>query len=88
MMNVLFVVQFFAIGLMLVSFVQLVRIQFLSKAIRAAIDITHERRMDTINTGRTWVDIPYPNIDATYRNLKWYKPWERPSTLLVYDKEA
>lgn len=90
MVSFLFVVQFFALGLLLVSMVQLVRVQLLSKAIHRVIDETFDRRKAVLDAGGKYQEatlITYPNIDATYANLKWYKPWQRPSTLIVYDKE-
>ena len=85
MMNILLTIQYIALALMLVSFIQLIRIQFLSKVVRKAIYETFENR--TANRD-SYQKFPYPDIDATYASLKWYKPWQRPSTLLVYDKEA
>lgn len=87
MMEFLFVVQFVAIAAMLICMMQLVRLQFLSRVLRDAIDETHENRMSNLGSARI-DEYPYPNINATYKNLKWYKPWERPSTLIVYDKEV
>ena len=81
------IVQFAAFGLMTVSFVQVLRTHFLSKVVREAVDETFELRRAAIDSGNRHHNITYPDIDATYANLKWYKPWQRPSTLLVYDKE-
>lgn len=91
MLNFLFVAQFFAFGLFLVSMVQFVRVHFLSKAVHRVIDETFDRRKAVLDAGGKYEEvtlIPYPNIDATYNGLKWYKPWQRPSTLIVYDEEG
>ena len=90
MVNVLIAVQVAAIAGMIVSAIQLVRLHFLSKIIHFAIEETYDRRRAALDSGVKYLDvqsITYPDIDATYANLKWYKPWQRPSTLLVYDKE-
>lgn len=87
MLNFLLVVQFLTLGLMLVSVMQMIRVHFLSKTLSGVIDHTHELRVKALNDKAPLTPLPYPNIDATYNNLKWYKPWQRPSTLIVYDKE-
>lgn len=87
MMEFLIAVQFFAVAAMLICMMQLVRLQFLSKALQGVIDETYENRMANLGSSRK-EEYQYPNVDATYKNLKWYKPWERPSTLIVYDKEV
>ena len=87
MVNVLIAVQVAAIAGVIISVIQLIRLHFLSRIIHSAIDETFENRMATIGTDRSANAYTYPDIDATYANLKWYKPWQRPSTLLVYDKE-
>lgn len=87
MVNFLFVVQFVSLAALIICMVQLVRLQFLSRLVRRAIDETYDKRMATIGTDRDAYQYRYPDIDATYNGLKWYKPWQRPSTLLVYDKE-
>lgn len=73
---------------LVITVVQLIRLSILSSVVRHAIDDTFERRMSTIGTNTDPYQYPYPDIDATYSGLKWYKPWERPSTLLVYDKNG
>lgn len=90
MINVLIAVQIAAIAGVIISVIQLIRLHFLSKIIHFAIDETFSRRMAALDSGvkhPEFESIKYPDIDATYANLKWYKPWQRPSTLLVYDKE-
>lgn len=87
MVNFLFVVQFVCLAALIICMVQLVRLQFLSRLVRKAIDETYDKRMATIGTNEDHRKYQYPDIDATYNGLKWYKPWQRPSTLLVYDKE-
>lgn len=82
------ILQFFAIGLLIVSIVQMARTHFLSKALQIEIDETHRLRVAALESGNAYHNINYPNIDATYANLKWYKLWQRPSTLIVYDKEV
>lgn len=78
------------IALMGVSVIQITRVGFLSKAIRAEIHRVGDERMDIIKNGGSWEDVEkvkYPDIDQSHRNLKWYKPWERPSTLVAFEKE-
>jgi hypothetical protein len=70
------------IGALLITVFEMIRLKILSGIVRKAIDETFEKRMAGDYSCQ------YPNIDATYDGLKWYKPWERPSTLLVYDKEV
>ena len=77
------------IALMAVSVIQLARDSRMSKAIRAEISNTAQKRADIIARGGSWEEvtkIPYPDIDQSYKNLKWYKPWERPSTLVAFDE--
>lgn len=88
MVSLLFGLQFVCLAALLILMVQMVRLQILSRIVRIAIDETYNKRMATIGTGENAYQYRYPNIDATYDGLKWYKPWERPSTLVVYDKEV
>ncbi len=78
------------IAWIVVCLIQLVRLQLLSKAVRAAIDDAADKRQEIIDNGGTWEEvrtIPYPDIGQCYDSLKWYKPWERPSTLVTFEKE-
>jgi hypothetical protein len=83
-MNIFDAITLFCAFIMILLIVQMIRLHFLSKLISQAINDTFERRMSTIGTTDDPYKIPYPDIDATYNGLKWYKPWERPSTLLVF----
>lgn len=77
-------------AVIIISMIQTTRIGFLSKAIRAEINRVGDERMDIIKNGGSWEDVEkvkYPDIDQSHRNLKWYKLWERPSTLVVFEKE-
>lgn len=77
-------------AVIIVSMIQTARIGFLSKAIRAEIHRVGDERMDIIKNGGSWEDVEkvkYPDIDRSHRNLKWYKLWERPSTLIVFEKD-
>ena len=87
MVEFLIAVHFFALAAMLIGFMQLIRLEFLFRVLRDAIDEIYENRMANLGSVRK-EEYQYPNVDATYKNLKWYKPWERPSTLIVYDKEV
>lgn len=83
-------IMFACITLMVISGVQTTRVGFLSRALRAEISNTAQKRADIIARGGSWEEvttIPYPDIDQSYKNLKWYKPWERPSTLVAFEKE-
>ena len=78
------------IALIVVSMIQTARVGFMSKSLRAGINDTAQKRTDVIARGGSWEEvtkIPYPSIDKSYKNLKWYKPWERPSTLVVFEEE-
>ena len=86
-MNIFDAITLFCAFIMILLIVQMIRLHFLSKLIRQAINDTSEKRMSTIGTTDDPYKIPYPDIDATYNGLKWYKPWERPSTLLVFNKD-
>lgn len=77
-----------SIAALVICMIQLIRLHFLSSLVRKAIGNTFAKRMSTIGTANDPYQYPYPDIDATYDGLKWYKPWERPSTLLVYDKNG
>lgn len=76
---------------LIICCIQLARLSFLSNDLQKIIDEVYENRMAAIKSGKTWTEIQgtinYPDITATYNNLKWYKPWERTSTLIVYDKD-
>ncbi len=69
--------------------IHLIRLTLLSRMIRAEIEAVGRQREDMIkNTNATWAEISqiaYPDIDTSYRNLSFFKPWQRPSSLLVYD---
>lgn len=83
-------IMFACITLMVVSVIQITRVGFLSRALRAEISNTSQKRTDVIARGGSWEEvtkIPYPDINQSYKNLKWYKPWERPSTLVAFEKE-
>ena len=83
----LIVVQVLILGLCLAH---IVRIQFLGKAVRSELRKVSDKRLDVIADGGSWEIVcthKYPDINQSYKNLKWYKPWERPSTLVVFDKE-
>lgn len=71
--------------------IQFVRLNLLSKEIKRIIDDVYERRMAGIKNKLSYNECvaanPYPDIDATYDNLKWTTFWRRPSTLIVFDKE-
>ena len=79
------------IGIVLFSVllgIQLIRLTILSRMIRASIKEVGQKRQALINTEATWAEvkqIPYPDIDTSYRNLNFFKPWQRPSSLIVYD---
>lgn len=77
---------------MVVCAINIIRIEMLSNNLQKIIDEVYENHMAAIKTGKTRTEIKdtinYPDIHASYNNLKWYKPWERPSTLIVYDKEV
>lgn len=78
------------IALMGVSVIQTTRVGFMSRVIRAEISNTAQKRTDIIARGGSWEEVTmvrYPDINQSYKNLKWYKPWERPSTLVVFEKE-
>lgn len=84
------VITIACIALLVISGVQTTRVGFMSRALRAEISNTAQKRNDVIARGGSWEEvtmIPYPDIDQSYKNLKWYKPWERPSTLVVFEKE-
>jgi hypothetical protein len=83
-MNISDAITLFCAFIMILLIVQMIRLHFLSKLVRETIDDTFEKRMSTIGSTNDPYKIPYPDIDATYNGLKWYKPWERPSTLLVF----
>lgn len=72
--------------------VQLVRLSFLSREVHRIIDDVFERRMTALRAGKNYEDsirgAQYPDIDATYDNLRWYTFWRRPSTLIVLEKEV
>ena len=91
MINALISIQIATFIGVIVSAIHTVRLHFLSKAIHFAIDETFERRRAALNSGVNYSEvkstITYPDVDATFDNLKWYRPWQRPSTLIVYDKE-
>lgn len=74
-----------------ISAVQLIRLHFLSTSLSKVLKETFDKREAASLAGMRWSEIQqtikYPDIDATYNNLKWYKLWERPSTLIVYDKD-
>lgn len=74
-----------------ISAIQLIRIHFLSRNLSKVLDDVFSQREAASLSGMRWSEIQqtikYPDIAATYDNLKWYKPWERPSTLIVYDKD-
>lgn len=79
-----------SLGLLIVSFVQLIRVHFLSKLIQAEVRNTSEKRQAVLASGGSWKDadaVPYPDINQCYKNLKWYKPWERSSDLVVFEKD-
>lgn len=71
--------------------IQFVRLNLLSKEIGRIVDDVYERRMAGLKNKLSYDECvaanPYPDIDATYNNLKWTTFWRRPSTLIVFDKE-
>lgn len=70
--------------------IQLIRVQMMSNVLKAEIKAISNRRQAILTNGGSWndvSDVSYPDISQCYKNLKWYKPWERPSTLLVFEKE-
>lgn len=72
--------------------VQLIRLSFLSREVHRIIDDVFEKRMAGLRSGKNYEDsirgAQYPDIDATYDNLRWYTFWRRPSTLIVLEKEV
>lgn len=80
------VVQGVCITGLLVCVMQLIRISYLSSTIHGHIDRVFEERMALVRDGRAndSYTIPYPDVERSYANLKWYKFWQRPSTLVVF----
>lgn len=59
----------------------LFQLRAFSKYMSDAIDNTYESRVN----GNL---IPWPDVRASYDNLKWYKVWDyRFSNMIVYDKD-
>lgn len=71
--------------------IQFVRLNLLSKEIGRIVDDVYEKRMAGYKNNLSYDECvaanPYPDIDATYDNLKWTTFWRRPSTLIVFNKE-
>ena len=76
---------------LVLSTVQLRRIERLTNALLKIIEDVYQKRMAAVKKNKTLDDIvrdyKYPDIDLTYANLKWYKPWEPISNLIVYEKD-
>lgn len=88
------ILLYFVIILSIVLLIHMIRLSIMYKLLFQIIDDVYERRMKLLNSSVKYSDVEseiesivYPNISATYSNLKWYKPWERPSTLIIYDKD-
>lgn len=71
------------------------RVTILHNTLMNRLNEGHEKRMDIISNfkGNSYDDlqravdaIPYPDVHASYANLKWYKFWESPRNLVVMEK--
>lgn len=82
--------QIICTAALIMCIVQLIPLGFLSKEVHRIIDDVFDRRMAATRSGMSYEEtersIPYPDIDATYDNLRWYTFWRRPSTLVVFEK--
>lgn len=85
----LYTISAFALA---ITAIQFIRLNLLSKEIHRILDDVYERRMAGLKNKVPYDECvmsnPYPDIDATYGNLKWTTFWKRPSTLIVYDKKG
>ena len=85
----LYTISAFVLG---ICVIQIIRLRYLSKEIHRILDDVYERRMaglkNKVSYDECVMSNPYPDIDATYNNLKWTTFWKRPSTLIVYDKKG
>lgn len=91
-MTILFgVLMTISIVSLVLSTVQLRRIERLSNALQKIIEDVYQKRMAAVKKNKTLDDIvrdyKYPDIESTYDNLKWYKPWEPISNLIAYEKD-
>lgn len=90
--TLLITVQIICAVALIMCVVQLIRLSFLSREVHRIIDDVFEKRMAGLRSGKNYEDsirgAQYPDIDATYDNLRWYTFWRRPSTLIVLEKEV
>jgi hypothetical protein len=87
MENILIAITILSLFIVIIAFVQLIRLGHLSDTLDVIINETHEKRKLAIKTpGDDFTKFPYPDVGATYNNLKWYTPWKSTSSLIVYNK--
>jgi hypothetical protein len=86
MENILIAITILSLFIVIVAFVQLIRLGHLSDTLDVIINETHEKQKLAKYFGEDYTKFPYPDVGATYNNLKWYTPWKSTSSLIVYNK--
>lgn len=75
---------------LIICVIYLIRLQILTGEILRITDEIYEKRMSSLFNKELYYECiantPYPDVEATYNNLKWYTFWKRPSTLIVFEK--
>ena len=75
----------FSMLAVLVSILNLIRIDRFGKFMRAELSRVSHSRMADINNGNSFKQ-SWPNVMASYRNLKWYDVFNYDfKSLMVYD---
>lgn len=86
-MGITFII-IFSLGVAIVSVIQIIRISRLSDALEKIIDeIRDNRKLGVDPRSGDLSKLRYPDVNASYNNLKWYTPWKSTSSLIVYNKE-
>lgn len=79
----------FSLGLMAISCIQVFRLSRLSNTLEKIIDEVHTNRQIAIrDPNADFTLFSYPDVNATYKNLKWYTPWKSTDSMIVYNKES
>jgi hypothetical protein len=88
MENILIAITILSLFIVIVAFVQIIRLEHLSDTLDVIINETHEKRKLAIKNPDIFdfTKFPYPDVGATYNNLKWYTPWKSSSSMIVYNK--